>query len=130
VLEQEATVVRNASEQGGGIAAHHVVMTGAASVRRNTAIGAAGGIRVYRGTITMHDTTRVMRNEAGRGGGMLVAQGTALTLHDTSRVTLNRATRSGGGILVLTNSVIYSCSDGVAISPNVPDDPPATQPCP
>jgi hypothetical protein len=130
VLRSDAAVLRNGSEHGGGIVAHHIVMTGASSVGRNGAIS-AGGIRTYRGTITMRDTATVVRNTAwaGRGGGIFIAQGTVLTLDDSARVTRNLAAGSGGGILALTNAIVRVCSVDVAISPNTPDDPPATVAC-
>jgi nitrous oxidase accessory protein NosD len=124
------TVAGNAAGTvAGGIFNYRGVLTmnGGARVRNNTAGRHGGGIYNY-GTLTMNDSSSVIGNDAGRDGGGIYDIG-SITLNDTAAVTGNTATTAGGGILLVQGHV-HVCSIDVAISPNTPDDPPATTSCP
>ena len=61
----------------------------------------------------------------------MVNDGATLILDDAASVDGNTAVNEGGGVYVeVPEDKVYVCSAQVAISPNSPDDPPATLPCP
>jgi len=134
-LKGDTSVTGNTAGYGGGISAEFsagftpvIVMHDSSSVSGNTA-GYGGGI--YNGWHTgldIYDSSSVTGNTAVRGGG-IYAFYSFLSLYDSSSVSGNTAGEVGGGI-VNDTGVLYVCSDLVAISPNDPDDPPETLPCP
>ena len=91
----------------------------------------AAGIYDEAGAISMSGTSSVSGNRAGFGAGIAVNDGGSLTLDGSASVTGNTAVSEGGGVFIEgVEDKVYICSALVAISPNNPDDPPATSPCP
>jgi hypothetical protein len=159
VLEGTSRVSGNRAELGGGIwNAGTLVIRDRAVVARNRGrgfLGVGGGIYHRRGDLRMRDSSSVLRNRAGLNGGGIFHFLGDVVLRDHAAIRLNSASNSGGGlyfegrILTLKGSAqvtdntagagggIYDgignpirvCSPSVAISPNDPDDPPATRPC-
>jgi hypothetical protein len=113
---------------GGGIFNYRGTLTvnGDARVRNNTVGRHGGGIYNY-GTLTVNGSSSVTDNDAGRDGGGIFDIG-SVTLNDTVAVTGNSAGIEGGGVFLVQGHV-HVCSGGVVLSPNTPDDPPATDPC-
>ena len=137
-----------------------LVLRDTASIRRNRASGDGGGIFHFAGALRLAGDSSVRANRARNGGGifhesdqgLLKASaavrantatgdgggisasgylGDAVTLKGAAEVIGNVAGGAGGGIfLPSTGGAVYVCSARVAISPNEPDDPPPTQPCP
>lgn len=156
ILEGATRVAGNRAENGGGIwNAGTLVLRDGAVVARNQGwgvLGVGGGIYQNRGVLLMRDSTSVLRNRAAlNGGGIFHFQGEVI-LRDHAEIRFNFARNFGGGIyfegrrLTLKGSAqvtdntagagggisdgpVRVCSPSVAISPNDPDDPPATTPC-
>ena len=105
LLLERTTVNMNAAEaEGGGIhvgAAGDVSVTDASVLTGNTAGGSGGGVRVFRGTLVVRDST-IDGNQAGTVGGGISSYGdtsgtTAVTI-ERSTVSGNTADSYGGGI--------------------------------
>jgi hypothetical protein len=134
VLRDRAVVARNrgwgALGVGGGIyqARGVLLLRDSSSVLRNRAGLNGGGIFHFRGEVVLRDHAAVRFNFARNSGGGLYFEGTRLTLKGSAQVTNNTA-GAGGGIFDGIGNPIRVCSPSVAISPNDPDDPPATAPC-
>jgi hypothetical protein len=123
------TVAGNAAGSvGGGIFNYRgtLAINGGAHVRNNSVDRHGGGIYNY-GTMIVNGSSSVTANDAGRDGGGIYDIG-SVTLNDTAAVTGNSAAIEGGGVFLVQGHV-HVCSGGVALSPNTPDDPPATDPC-
>ena len=117
----------NAYNEGGSL-----TMRDASSIVGNhTRIAGGGGIYNEAGTVRMSGTSSVSGNSAGYGAGIVVNDGATLILDGSASVTDNTSINEGGGIYTeVAEDKVYVCSAQVAISPNSPDDPPATLPCP
>ena len=117
----------NAYNEGGSL-----TMRDASSIVGNhTRIAGGGGIYNEAGTVRMSGTSSVSGNSAGYGAGIVVNDGATLILDGSASVTGNTSINEGGGIYTeVPEDLVYVCSAQVAISPNSPDDPPATLPCP
>ena len=117
----------NAYNEGGSL----TMRDSSSIVGNHTRIAGGGGIYNEAGTVHMSGTSSVSGNSAGYGAGIVVNDGATLILDDAASVTGNTAVNEGGGIYVeVPEDKVYVCSALVAISPNSPDDPPATLPCP
>jgi hypothetical protein len=100
-------------------------------VGNHTRIAGGGGIYDEAGAIYMSGTSSVSGNIAGFGAGIAINDGGSLILTGSASVTGNTAISGGGGVYIEgVEDKVYICSAQVAISPNSPDDPPATLPCP
>ena len=158
-MEGSASLRSNEAAFGGGIhnEGGTVSMSGKASIRSNTGWGSGGGIyNGQRGRVSLHDSASISDGwTRDMGGGIRNVSGGVVSLFDSASVFGNRAAHYGGGIsngphgsVFLSGSAsvvqnlasrehggigggtVYVCSDTVAISPNAPDDPPRTSPCP
>jgi predicted outer membrane repeat protein len=133
ILRDAAVVARNRATGilgvGGGIYERggHLRMRDSSSVRKNRAVVNGGGIFQFQGQVIIRDDASVRANRAGNFGGGIYFEVHTLTLKGSAHVTGNTA-RAGGGIFSEGNDVNV-CSPSVKISPNRPDDPPATAPC-
>jgi len=88
-----------------------------------------GGIRLSYSRLSLKGDTTIAGNTAGmEGGEIYLSTDCLLALEDSVTVTGNTAGTVGGGVRNTTGTVSV-CSDLVAISPNDPDDPPATLTC-
>lgn len=117
----------NAYNEGGSL----TMRDSSSIVGNHTRIAGGGGIYNEAGTVLMRGTSSVSGNSAGYGAGIVVDDGGSLTLGGSASVTGNTAVNEGGGIYTeVAEDRVYICSAQVAISPNDPDDPPATLPCP
>jgi hypothetical protein len=104
-------------------------MRDSSSVLRNRAKGInGGGIFHFQGDVILRDHAAIRFNSAFNLGGGIYFEGRILTLRGSARITGNTA-GAGGGIYDGIGNPIRVCSPSVAISPNDPDDPPATTPC-
>jgi hypothetical protein len=130
LLRDRAVVARNRADTGGGIYQEGGVlrMRDSSALRRNRAGGNGGGIFFLTGDVVLRGHAAIRLNSALNLGGGIYFEGRTLTLRGSAQVTENRAT-AGGGIYDGIGNPIRVCSPSVAISPNDPDDPPATQPC-
>ena len=117
----------NAYNEGGSLR-----MRDSSSIVGNiTRIAGGGGVYNEAGTIFMGAMSSVSGNSAGYGAGIVITDGGAITLNGSASVTGNTAINEGGGIYRdVAEDAVYVCSAQVALSPNVPDDPPSTLPCP
>jgi hypothetical protein len=124
-----AVADNSAGKVAGGIFNYRGTLTlnGAAHIRNNSAGRHGGGIYNF-GTLTVNGSSSITGNDAGHDGGGIYDIG-SVTLNDSAAVTGNTAATAGGGIL-LAQGHVHVCSIDVAISPNTPDDPPATTSCP
>jgi hypothetical protein len=127
-LNGGVVAANSAGSVAGGIFNYRGTLTlnGGARVRNNSVDRHGGGIYNY-GTMTVSGSSSITGNDAGRNGGGVYDAG-SLTLNDTAAVTGNTASGAGGGIF-LAQGHVHVCSTDVAISPNTPDDPPATTSC-
>lgn len=117
----------NAYNEGGSL----TMRDSSSIVGNHTRIAGGGGIYDEAGAISMSGTSSVSGNRAGFGAGIAVNDGGSLTLDGSASVTGNTAVSEGGGVFIEgVEDKVYICSALVAISPNNPDDPPATSPCP
>jgi hypothetical protein len=117
----------NAYNEGGTL----TMRDSSSIVGNHTRIAGGGGIYNEAGAVHMSGTSTVSGNSAGYGGGIVVDDGGSLTLDGSASVTGNTAVDVGGGVYAeVVEDKVYVCSAQVAISPNSPDDPPATSPCP
>jgi hypothetical protein len=116
---------------GGG----QLTLSGSTSVTRSVApspgdgsTSRGGGVFNYwGGRLVLADSSSVSGNTADQGGGVF-SFGMAI-LKGSASITGNMAV-VGGGIDVPSGDGVYVCTDRVTISPNEPDDPPQTYPCP
>jgi hypothetical protein len=102
-------------------------MRDSSSVLRNRASLNGGGIFHFRGEGVLRGQSSIRFNFARHVGGGIYFENSSLTLRGSVQVTDNTAA-TGGGISD-SGDPIRLCSSSVAISPNDPDDPPATTPC-
>jgi endonuclease YncB( thermonuclease family) len=117
----------NAYNEGGSL----TMRDSSSIVGNHTRIAGGGGIYDEAGAIHMSGTSSVSGNIAGFGAGIAVNDGGSLILDGSASVTGNTAVSEGGGVFIEgVEDKFYVCSAQVAISPNSPDDPPATLPCP
>ena len=113
-----------AYNEGGRFAMHDT-----SSVYDNRARISGGGGIYNEGTVRLDGASSVTGNSAGHGGG--IANDRLLVLDGSASVTGNTALTEGGGVIRLGPfDVLRVCSELVALSPNDPDDPPQTEPCP
>lgn len=137
ILNDSSTVSGNTAGWGGGgifNAGGRVVLSDSSTVSGNEARWGGGIVnQLTLSTLTLNGSSSVTENTAWEWGGGIAANGT-LTLNDTASVTENMAEGWSGGIGIDPDPKyqgrIFICSDQVVISPNDPDDPPETQPCP
>ena len=135
-LREGASVWGNTVESygsGGGIFAVIVArMSGSASVHSNTADYGGGIVATGKG-VTLRGAASISGNTATSTGGGIWTSASffgppPVWLYGTAAIVGNMAGETGGGIA--GDGPIYLCSDEVSISPNDPDDPPPTMPCP
>lgn len=132
----------NSAQRGGGVAnlaGGRIWLENDVTIRENTASLFGAGIFNWStsdgaATVDLIGSVMVTGNSAGTSGGGIYNRressgvDASITLSDSTSVTGNTAGTSGGGLLN-DGGAIYECSELVAISPNEPDDPPATLPC-
>ena len=129
-LDDSSSVRFNTARKGGGIfTSEDVTLNGSSVVSGNTARIDGGGI-FSTGTLTLNDSASIVRNEASVDGGGIFSSGLSqVVLYDSSSVIENTAGTAGGGIFISSTGTVFLCSDSVTLSPNSPDDPPATHTC-
>jgi hypothetical protein len=131
-LRDQAQVVRNHARGdfgvGGGIynAGGFTRLRGSSTVHANNATGNGGGVFLFNGHMVVRDSASITRNEAGHWGGGVYAE-SDMTLRGSASVIHNKAANYGG---IYDGGKIFVCSMSVQLSPNNPDDPPTTKPCP
>jgi hypothetical protein len=135
-LGSSSSIVANRDASAGGVAIKDGTLTlhDSSSIRRNRNwLFGGGAVHMYaRASVVMDGSTRIVGNTATtKAGGIFVhtKKGTVF-LYDDASITGNQAGKVGGGVYVPSTGKVYLCSPGVRISPNDPDDPPPTLPCP